>query len=206
VSIGRLCVITDTTVQSRYSHDELAALAVDGGADMIQLRDKAMGDRDFMETARRVREVCDRAGAMFIINDRIEVARICGADGVHVGRDDASVADARAALGEGAVVGATAGTLDDALAAEAAGASYVGFGHIFPTTSKRKPSPPVGLGMLERLCAAVPIPVLAIGGITADNARSCVDAGARGVAVIAAVCAAPDPRAAARAIRDALRA
>jgi thiamine-phosphate pyrophosphorylase len=202
MSIGRLCVITDTLVQTRFSHEELAALALEGGADMIQLREKGISDRDLTEVARRMKSVCELGGAQLIINDRLEVARDSGAHGIHLGRGDASLAAARAALGTRGVIGATAHTLEEALAAEAAGADYLGFGHIFPTASKHKTTPPVGLEALARVCAAVRIPVLAIGGITADNARACIDAGAHGVAVIAAVCTAPDPRAATARIRS----
>lgn len=201
--IGRLCVITDLTVQSRFTHEELARLAVEGGADMIQLRDKQMTDPELIETARRMRDICGPAGATLIVNDRVEVALLAGADGVHVGRGDTSVIDARAALGDDFIVGATAGSLGDAKGVNVL-ADYIGFGHVFPTTSKLKPGPPVGLDGLAAICRRVSVPVLAIGGITADTARSCIDAGAHGVAVIAAVCAADDPRAAARALRAAI--
>lgn len=201
--IGRLCVITDTAVQHRYTHEEIASLAIDGGADVIQLRDKGFSDHQLAEVARRLKAFCDLKGAQLIINDRVDVARDVGC-GVHLGQNDAHVMDARRVLGARVAIGGTAHTLDEALAAEAAGADYLGFGHIFPTTSKRKPAPPVGLDALARVCAAVRVPVLAIGGVTAQNARACIDAGAWGVAVIAAVCADPDPRAAAARIRAVL--
>jgi thiamine-phosphate pyrophosphorylase len=204
--IGRLCVITDTVVQSRYSHDELAALAIEGGADMIQLRDKSMSDREFSDVARQTLEVCRKHDVPLIINDRVEVARDMGADGVHLGLTDTPIVEARASLGPKAIIGGTAATLVDSLSAEVAGATYVGFGHIFPTTSKRKPGPPVGLEILTDICTAVRVPILAIGGIAAENVRACIDAGAHGVAVIAAVCAADDPREAARRIRSQLSA
>lgn len=202
--IGRLCVITDTTSQRRFSHEDLARLALEGGAGTIQLRDKHLSDAELTDIACRIVVVCRKSGAALIVNDRIAVARATGADGVHLGRTDATVAEARRVLGERAIVGATAGTLEQALAAQAEGADYVGFGHIFATTSKQKPGSPVGLDTLARVCEAVEIPVLAIGGINEANARACVEAGAWGVAVIAAVCAAEDPRQAARRIRASL--
>jgi thiamine-phosphate pyrophosphorylase len=202
--IGRLCVITDTAAQERFTHEDLARLALEGGAGTIQLRDKTLSEVEMTEVARRILALCKKHDALLIVNDRIVVARAAEADGVHLGRTDATVAEARRVLGERAIVGATAGTLEQALAAEAAGADYIGFGHIFATTSKQKPGAPVGLDTLARACAAVRIPVLAIGGVTEVNARSCVEAGAWGVAVIAAVCAAEDPRQAARRIRAAL--
>jgi thiamine-phosphate pyrophosphorylase len=200
--IGRLHVITDLTVQSRFSHEELAELACAGGADVIQLRDKRLDDESFLPIARRVREICTRYGATFIVNDRVGIARAAGADGVHVGRADASIPHARAALESGAIVGTSAGSLDDARLAERAGPDYVGFGHIFPTTSKVKGTAPVGLDALAGVCARISTPIIAIGGITAANAGEVMRAGAWGVAVIAAVCAAPDPRAATATLRE----
>lgn len=203
--IGRLCVITDTATQERFTHEALVRLALEGGAGTIQLRDKHLSDAQLTDIARRIIVVCKKHDAPLIINDRIAVAYAAGADGVHLGRTDAAVAEARRVLGEHAIVGATAGTLEETLAAEAEGADYVGFGHVFATTSKEKPGAPVGLDTLAHVCASVQIPVLAIGGVTEENARSCVEAGAWGVAVIAAVCAAEDPREAARRIRAVLR-
>jgi thiamine-phosphate pyrophosphorylase len=202
--IGRLCVITDTAIQSRFSHQDLTALAVEGGADTIQLRDKTLPDAELVRVARMILEVCHGHDVKLVVNDRVGVARDAGAHGVHLGLTDALIADARAVLGPSAIIGGTAGTVEQALAAEAAGATYIGCGHVFPTTSKQKAGEPIGLDGLARVCEAVRIPVVAIGGIDATNARSCIDAGAHGVAVIAAVCAASDPREAARRIRYAI--
>jgi len=204
MKIGRLCVITDTSTQSRFSHEQLASMAIEGGADMIQLRDKHLTEIELIENARCVQRVCVDHGVTFIVNDRVDIALEIGADGVHVGSMDTPVQKARSLLGESAIVGGSAGTLADALAVEAAGANYLGFGHIFPTSSKNKPTPPVGLDTLKEVCASMTIPVIAIGGIDETNAASVINAGAWGVAVIASVCAAPDPRQAARRIRDLL--
>jgi thiamine-phosphate pyrophosphorylase len=202
-AIGRLCVITDTTVQPRLSHVELAALACAGGADVIQLRDKALTDDEMIAIGREMRRTCDRHGALLIVNDRVAVAQAC-AHGVHLGRNDTSVEEARRVLGERAVIGATAHSLQEALDADRTSADYLGFGHIFPTGSKTKTTPPVGLAGLARVCAAVTIPVLAIGGVTSVRVADVVRAGAWGVAVIADVCTADDPRAATARIRRAL--
>ena len=199
--IGRLVIITDTTIQSRFSHEELADLACAGGADVIQLRDKNLPDDEFVKTAERVRDICHGHGAQLIINDRVEIARAIGAGGVHVGRMDMSIGTARARLGEAALIGASAGSAAEALEAETAGADYVGFGHIFATASKTKSTPPVGIEALRDACAAVKIPVIAIGGITHDNAARVIDVGAHGVAVIADVCSAADPRSATARLR-----
>jgi thiamine-phosphate pyrophosphorylase len=196
--IGRLHVITDTTVQNRFDHEQLARFAVAGGADTIQLRDKRLPDKELTAVARSVLAVCRQAGVAFIVNDRIQVAAEAGADGVHLGREDAPIAVARSALGPDAIIGGTAATAEEVAQVAASGADYVGFGHIYPTTSKRKPGPPVGLERLRRACDATGIPVIAIGGITAATAADVVRAGAWGVAVVAAVCAADDPTGAAR--------
>jgi len=198
--VGRLHVITDTTIQDRFDHEELARLAIAGGADTIQLRDKLLSDEDLIAVARGVLAVCRLAGVPLVVNDRIQVAAESGADGVHLGHDDAPIGAARTALGPGAMVGGTAATAEEVAQVAEAGADYVGFGHIYPTSTKQKPGPPVGLDGLGRACAAARIPVIGIGGITAETAAEVVRAGAWGVAVIGAVCAAGDPMGAARAL------
>ena len=202
--IGRVCVITDVTVQSRFGHVELAELACSGGADLIQLRDKALADDALIRVARAVRRVCDRHGALLLVNDSVLVAREAGAHGVHLGLDDTPIEEARRVLGDGAVIGATAHSLEEAIAADRTSADYLGFGHIFPTASKQKSTPPVGIDGLARVCAAVSIPVLAIGGITSAHVSDVMRAGAWGVAVIAEVCTADDPRAATERLRSAI--
>ena len=204
MSVGRLHVITDVVVQTRHSHEALAAMACLGGADVVQLRDKSLDRDSFAELARRVAAICREHRVTFIVNDRVDVAREVEADGVHVGRTDASVRDARTVLGPRAVVGTSAGDLAHALEAESEGANYVGFGHVFATTSKEKSTPPVGLDALARVAQRVRIPVIAIGGITEANARDAIAAGAWGIAVIGAVCAADDPRAATARLKSIL--
>lgn len=199
--ISRLCVITDTR-QSRFGHAQLARLACAGGAGMIQLRDKDLNNNQLVREALLVRDVCWEFGVPLILNDRVEIASEARADGVHLGRDDMPLKVARALLGPDAIIGASAGNAEEAREAEAAGASYIGFGHIFATSSKEKPKPPVGLNALSDACAAVKIPVIAIGGITAENVADVIRAGAWGVAVIAEVCAAADPYTATQRLRE----
>jgi len=203
-SIGRLIVITDVHIQSRFTHLELAELACAGGADVIQLRDKRLPDAGFIHVATRVRDICDRYQKLLIINDRVHVTREVGADGVHVGRTDMAVEEARALLGDGAIIGTSAGSLAEAKQAEEAGADYVGFGHIFATSSKAKTTPPVGVDALATVCDGVDTPVIAIGGINEGNLPEVMRAGAWGIAVIAAVCASRDPRAATAGLRAAI--
>jgi thiamine-phosphate pyrophosphorylase len=200
-SIGRLHVITDVTVQSRYSHEELAEMACAGGADVVQLRDKLLARDALADTARRVAAVCRRHGVSFVVNDHADVARDVEADGVHVGRTDLSIREARALLGPHAIIGASTGNLEEALGAQDEGADYVGVGHVFATASKIKSAEPIGLGDLARVSARVFIPVIAIGGITEANAASVMATGAWGIAVIGAVCAADHPRAATERLR-----
>lgn len=195
MTVGRLHVITDVTVQNRYSHEELARMACEGGADVVQLRDKSLSRDAFLAVARRVADICREHRAVLIVNDRVDVARTIDAGGAHVGRTDLGIREARALLGPHAVVGASTGSLEEALEAERAGADYIGFGHVFATSSKTKPTPPVGLAALGHVAARVRIPVIAIGGITEANAAEVIAAGAWGIAVIGAVCAAADPRA-----------
>jgi len=201
--IGTVHVITDTVIQTRFRHAELARLAIAGGADTIQLRDKQLTHADLVAVARDVLDVCRGAGVPLIVNDSVEGAVEAGADGVHLGRGDAPIADARAALGPGAIIGGSAGSLEEARRVVEEGADYVGFGHVFPTGSKEKAGPPVGLDGLRAVCAAIEAPVIAIGGITAENAGSVAAAGAWGVAVVGAVCGADSPESAARDVRSA---
>jgi len=200
--IGHLVVITDVRVQSRHTHEEIAELACAGGADVIQLRDKEMPDEAFMRVAEAILSVCRAHDAQLIINDRVEVARAVGAHGVHVGRDDMRVQDARVVLGTCAVIGTSAGNADQAQEAHRAGADYVGVGHVFATRSKHKHGPPIGLDVLSDACRNTSRPVIAIGGIDAENAADVMRAGAHGIAVISAVCAARDPKAATARLRD----
>lgn len=201
MSVGRLHVITDVVIQSRYSHEELAERACAGGADVVQMRDKTLGTDAFATIAARVRDICRAHGTTFIVNDYAEIARAMEADGVHVGPDDLSIGEARAIVGTRALVGASTGTLEDVVRAQDEGADYVGFGHIFATTSKNKATEPAGLDALTRVVQRTRIPVIAIGGITEANATSVLETGAWGIAVIGAVCASDDPRAATERLR-----
>lgn len=191
--IGRLHVLTDETVQDRFSHAQLAAMAIAGGADTIQFREKRHGARKLVEIAETVRRVCREANVPFIVNDRVDVALAVDADGVHLGLTDLPIAAARRLLGPDKIVGGTASTLDEAIAARDGGADYVGFGHIYPTASKMKRGEPKGPEALRPVCSALGIPVVAIGGIDHENFAAVLEAGAWGIAVIASVCAAPDP-------------
>jgi thiamine-phosphate pyrophosphorylase len=207
IDTGKLCVITDTVVQTRFSHEELAEMAVKGGADMIQFRDKSMPSGKMVETAKRIKKICDSiksSKVIFIVNDRVDIALISDADGVHLGTDDIPLKEARELLGKNKIIGGTAHSLNEALKAEKDGADYIGYGHIFATRSKLKTTPPAGLKELADVCRQVNTKIIAVGGITLQNAKQVIDAGAYGIAVIGSVAKAGDPEKIVKQLRNIL--
>ena len=206
--LGRLHVLTDFHFQQRWTHAELAALAVRGGADVVQFRQKAGTTRDRLANLVPTVQACRQAGATCVVDDHLDLALAAGADGVHLGALDLPIGRARtiayAVRQPGMILGATATTPDDARRAEADGADYVGFGPVFATSSKASPASVKGLAGLERACRAVSIPVVAIAGVTPQRVAPCLDAGAWGVAVMTAVSTAQDPTAATAAFRRAI--
>ena len=207
--LGRLHVLTDFHFQQRWTHAELAALAVRGGADVIQFRQKSGTPRDRLANLGPTVRACRDGGATCLVDDHLDLALAAGADGVHLGALDLPVGSARSVSeavrpSAGFVIGATATTAEAARRAQDDGADYVGFGPVFPTSSKASPASVKGLAGLERACAAVSIPVIAIAGVTPERVGPCLDAGAWGVAVMTAVSTAPDPGAAAAAFRRAI--
>ena len=202
--IGRLHVLTDTELQTKFTHLELARLAISGGADTIQFRQKTGTTRELILVARELKKLCDEAGATFIVNDRVDVALAVGAAAVHLGQADFPIPLARELLGPDRVVGGSASTLEEARKCLAEGADYVGFGPVYPTGSKADAAPAAGLDLLREVARASPRPVIAIGGVGIGNLPEVLGAGAHGIAVISAVCCQPDPESAARALRAAL--
>ena len=194
----RLYVVSDAGHPPARVLDTVAA-ACAGGADAVQLRRKDGDDLDTLRLAERCRELTAAAGVLLIVDDRLDVAMAVGADGVHLGQADLPIAVARA-LWPGRLVGVSTHSLAQALAAEAAGADYLGVGPVWATPTKPG-RPAVGLELVAAVASAVAIPWLAIGGIDAGNAASVLDAGARRLAVVRAVCAAADPAAAAGELR-----
>ena len=192
-----LYVITDEEIGRGLSHAEIARRAVEGGADVIQLRDKHLSGRDLFTAAAAIREITLDAGALFIVNDRLDVALAAGADGVHLGADDLPVRCARRIAPPGFIVGVSVDSVDSAIRAEAAGADYVALSPTFPTTSKDDAGPGHGPATLSAIRSRVSVPVVAIGGINRENVDRVIAAGADGVAVISAVIGEPDIAAAA---------
>ncbi|WP_292519030.1 thiamine phosphate synthase [Methanoculleus sp.] len=197
-----LYVVTDEKIGRGRSHTELAARAVAGGADVIQLRDKNLSGRALFDAALAVREITADAGALFIVNDRLDVALAAGADGVHLGAGDLPIREARRIAPPGFIIGASVGSAATAVGAAAEGADYVALSPTFATGSKNDAGPGHGLMMLAEIRAAVALPLVAIGGITAANVGDVIAAGADGVAVISAVVGEDDVTAAARNLRS----
>ena len=197
-----LCVITDAGLAPGKDHVAIAEAALRGGADMIQLRDKAGDLRDLLRQARAIQALCRERGAVFIVNDRVDLALAAGADGAHVGQDDLPAEAARRLLGPGRILGVSTHNLEQVRAAEKAGADYLGFGPMFPTGTKDTGYAPRGLEALREMRRATGLPILAIGGITLENIGAIIQAGATAPAVISAVVAAPDIAAAAAAFRQ----
>jgi thiamine-phosphate pyrophosphorylase len=199
----RVYVITHAGFRGR-SHEDVARAAVAGGATALQLRDKENPGRALVATARRLVALANPAGVPVVVNDRVDVALAAGADGAHVGEDDLPVADARRLLGPERIVGASAGTVEEARRAEQEGADYLGVGPVFPTATKADAGEAIGLDGLGKIVAAVRVPVVGIGGITVENAAQVILAGAAGVAVVSAVAGADDMVEATRRLRQAV--
>ncbi|MBU1699721.1 MAG: thiamine phosphate synthase [Candidatus Eisenbacteria bacterium] len=197
-----LVAITDTTIQQRFSHVELAQKMINGGADFVQYRDKEATTRQMIETAREIATLCARSNTKFIINDRVDVAIAADADGVHLGQDDFPIRLARHLLGPERVIGVSVDTVEEAREAWQEGADYVGFGPIYSTSTKTDAGPIIGIEALPGLTPKFPIPLVAIGGLNRENIEPVLRAGVHGVAVLAAICQAEDPEAMTREIRE----
>ena len=172
-----------------------------GGATLVQLREKGLDYPAFRAEALEVLAVCRRHSVPLLINDNVELALEIGADGVHVGQDDLEAGQARVRLGPDKLIGVSAHTVEEALRARAAGADYLGAGAVFPTGTKGDAGA-LPLERLRAICAAVDIPVVAIGGVGPDNIEKLRGTGIAGVAVVSALFAQPDPEGAARALRE----
>lgn len=200
-----LVVVTDPSCGEGRELVEVVRAALRGGAPAIQLRAKAAPARELVELARTLLVETRAAGALLFVNDRLDVALVAGADGVHVGDDDIPVPEARRIAPPGFLVGRSVATPEQALQAFREGADYVGVGPVYETASKDDAGTPVGLTHMAAVVAAGPLPAVGIGGIGVDNAADVMRAGAAGVAVIRAVMQANDPEGAVRALLGQLR-
>lgn len=186
-----LYAVTDRAWVGKQTLLQQIEEALKGGVTLLQLREKGLSEEAFVEEAIQVREVCHKYGVPLIINDNVEVAIKSGADGVHVGIEDQPVAEIRQRVGREFIIGATAKTVEQAKAAEAAGADYLGVGAVFPSPTKKN-AIRITKEQLQKICASVSIPAVAIGGISAENVEELQDGGMCGVAVVSAVFAAED--------------
>lgn len=170
--------------------------SLDGGVTMIQLREKSLDEGKFLEEAKELQALCRERHVPFIVNDNVDIAKAMDADGVHVGQDDMETMDVRTKLGPDKIIGVSAHTVEEALLAEKQGADYLGVGAVFPTSSKSDVGE-MSYETLKAICKAVSIPVVAIGGISGENVGKLAGSGICGVAVISAIYAAKDVKAAA---------
>jgi thiamine-phosphate pyrophosphorylase len=204
----RLYALVDPAVAGGRTLADLTGLIV-GSATLVQLRDRQSGTRVVVEEARSLRTVLEPAGVPLLINDRVDVALAAEADGVHIGQDDMSPADARLLLGRTAIIGLSVSTVEQAQAAPLELLDYVGIGAVYATNSKGDAKAPIGVAGLREIARAVRaraprFPICAISGINAGNAGEAIGAGADGVAVISALSRARDPGQAARELRAAV--
>jgi thiamine-phosphate pyrophosphorylase len=197
----RLYLVTDRRLASPRAIEDVVPAAVRGGVTAVQLREKECSTRDFVELARKLKEILAPLAVPLIVNDRADVALAAGADGVHVGQSDMDCRDLRGILGSGAIIGLSVETLEQAERAAALPVDYLGVGPIFSTPTKPDAAPAWGIEQFAELRRRTRQVLVAIGGIHAGNAAQVMGAGADGIAVVSAICAAADPEAAARELR-----
>lgn len=195
-----LYAVTDRAWVGRQTLLEQIESALKGGATLVQLREKDLPRLDYIREAAQATALCHRYGVPLIVNDSLEVALKSGADGVHVGVEDQPVAEIRRQAGKGFLIGATAKTVEQARAAQAAGADYLGVGAVFPSPTKKK-AIRITTGQLREICASVSIPCVAIGGISRENLPALAGGGMDGFALVSAIFSQPDIEAACRELR-----
>lgn len=197
----RLYAVTDRAWTGKMSLYEQVEAALQGGATCVQLREKYLDRETFLQEARDLVQLCHRYGVPFIVNDEVDIAVECGADGVHVGQEDMKAADVRAKVGPQMMIGVSAHTVEEALEAVKNGADYLGVGAVFSTSTKTDVSV-LSMETLRAVCNAVKVPVVAIGGISEHNLMQLSGSGVDGVAVVSAIFAAEDPKTAAQKLRE----
>ena len=200
-----LYLVTDSTGLTEQEFLSRTEQALQGGVTLLQIREKERSTREYIHLAAQVHELAKRYNVPLLVDDRVDVALAVDAEGVHVGQTDMPVDIARRLLGPDKIVGATAKTVPQALEAWQQGADYLGVGAIYPTTTKVV-TVITSTETLADICAAVPIPVNAIGGLNRDNLGVLKGTGTRGICVVSAIMKAADPKAAAQQLREAFRA
>ncbi|MGO8015565.1 thiamine phosphate synthase [Rhizobium leguminosarum] len=200
-----LYLVLDPDLCAAIGMVETARLAVAGGATMVQLRDKHAGTIRMIETGRALKQALDGTGALLIVNDDVEAAIAIGADGLHIGQEDMDAMKARAMVGAEMILGLSVESEALANAVDPDLIDYTGVGPVFATPTKADHKQPIGFDGLARLVKASPVPSVAIGGLKADHVAEVFAAGARGLAVVSAICGTPDPEAATRRIAAEIR-
>jgi len=195
-----LYAVTDRTWLKGRSLADAVEEAVKAGVTFLQLREKELDFKSFFELACEIKRITDKYKIPFIINDNVDVAVACGADGVHVGQNDMKATDVRKIIGRDKILGISVQTAEQAVKAEKEGADYIGVGSVFPTSTKPD-AKPLSPAILKEICKAVKIPVVAIGGINKDNAISLARSGIDGVAVVSAIFAQDDITSAVKELR-----
>lgn len=200
-------LVTDAELSADRSTVEIVESAIRGGVDIVQLREKGADARERYELGKELRELTREAEIPLVVNDRVDLATAIDADGVHLGDDDLPISAAREQIGTDAIVGRSVSTPEAAREAESEGADYLGVGAVYGTTSKDTDPEQsnIGLDRVRAIRETTDLPFVGIGGVTPDNARPVVEAGADGVAVISAITAAEDPEAATRRLGNAVR-
>ena len=196
-----LYLCTDRKIMTTDTIEESVELAIKGGVSVVQLREKELDGAAFRQEAEDIIKLCRKYQVPFIVNDNVELAKSIGADGVHIGQSDMELARARELLGQDAIIGVTAKTVEQAKAAEAGGADYLGSGAVFGSSTKLD-AKPMDHALLQEICESVHIPVVAIGGITGENVMELAGRGMAGVAVVSGIFACPDIEAGTRKLRE----
>ena len=201
-----LYLVTDRSLCGQKSLENVVIQAVKGGVSCVQLREKDISTRLFVSEAQRIKKLLEPYKIPLIINDRIDVALVCGADGVHIGQDDMPYAIARSIMGKKAIIGLSVETWEDVEESQKLDVNYIGVSPVFATPTKTDTKSPWGLTGLTKIKAFSRHPIVAIGGINESNVREIITAGADCVAVVSAICAASDPEEAARKLNGIIEA
>lgn len=181
----KLYLVTDSALSLGRSTEEVVKRAIDGGVTAVQYREKSKSARAMVQECEELARICNEAGVVFIVNDRVDVAMACGADGVHLGQDDMDAVDARKITGRNFIIGVSVTDPSEAREAFVTGADYIAANGIFPTDTKDDLGQPLGIEGLSRIAEiTIDMPLVAIGGINEENAGTIMDAGATGVAVV----------------------
>ena len=194
-------LVTDSRDKSEEEFLAIIEEAIKGGTSIVQLREKTASTKDFYELALKVKEITSRYDVPLLINDRIDIALAIDSEGVHIGQDDMPADIARAIIGDEKILGVSASTVDEAVKAQKDGADYIGSGAIFPTSTKDD-ADSVSKDELKEIVNSIDIPVVAIGGITLENAQELKDTGISGFSVVSAIMGAKDPQEASKKLKE----